>query len=245
MAFLEKNPLARPNGSRENKLCPRKAARKEKPILSPDQFGKLLRHLPEHWHPLVWTFAITGLRASEVAGLRWSDYDKADHTLTVQRGVVRGVVDSPKTEATARKVGGNSLLADMLERQRVYSKIRLQREPGPNDYIFSTPSGNPFNADTARREILYPAMRKAGIVPNGRQWGWHCFRHSCATAHLNVIGDIYRASRYLGHADVRITQKIYTHLKPAPAAEAELLATYWSGSLAVPFAVPLQTDKIQ
>lgn len=241
IGFLERNPLAKPLGSRHNVLRPH-GRRKEKPTLTPEQFQAVLANLAEHWRPVLWMFAITGLRASEVAGLRWSDYDEANRCLLLRRGVVRRIVDSPKTEATRRKLGVPPVLGEALRKQRIYQAARLRmvgRKPAPTDYIFASVTGKPFDQDRIRRDVLYPAMMKAGIIPRDREFGWHIFRHSAASAHVESTGDILRTSKWLGHASLKTTAETYAHIQPAPQRDAELLQEHWMRSPGVPSDVPL------
>ena len=44
-------------------------------IPSPDEMRAIITHLDERWRPLLLTAIFTGLRASELRGLRWSDVD--------------------------------------------------------------------------------------------------------------------------------------------------------------------------
>jgi hypothetical protein len=55
------------------------------------------------------------------------------------------------------------------------------------------------------------ALKRAGLDTSLR---FHDLRHSFASHWVLARGDIFRLSRALGHADVRITQKVYAHLAP-------------------------------
>lgn len=60
--------------------------------------------------------ALTGLRLSEIRGLRWSDYDGT--TLTIRRSVWRTHVGEPKTESSADSVPVLPLLKRALDAHR-------------------------------------------------------------------------------------------------------------------------------
>lgn len=242
MHMLAANPLAKATGSKENELRPR-AERKEKPTLTPEQLRKVLKAVAEWRQPLVWTFALTGLRASEVSGLKWCDYDEAAKVLHIRRGVVRGVVGTPKTKNTVRQLYVPPFLEQMLERQRLISKVRLGRTPTPEDWIFCSTQGHPLNADTTRRQVLHPALKAAGIQPELYAHGWHLFRHSAGTGLQKQTGDVYGTSRFLGHASVKITESTYLHMSDA-IRETEELARYWQAGVpeVCPIVVPQQTE---
>jgi len=63
-----------------------------------------------------------GLRASEIVGLQWKNFDFEKSTLLVQRGVVHGRVDDVKTEYSRDSVPiAPELAREMLSyRDRCY-----------------------------------------------------------------------------------------------------------------------------
>ena len=63
-----------------------------------EEFHKLLPHVREPYRTMVLIAGCLGLRASEIVGLQWRDFDFQKSTLLVQRGVVHGRVDDVKTE---------------------------------------------------------------------------------------------------------------------------------------------------
>lgn len=71
-----------------------------------------------------------------------------------------------------------------------------------------TPANIPFNFKNWQKNI-----RRIKKI-SGVKFGWHSFRHTFAS-HLAQSGkvNIYKISKYLGHADVKTTQ-IYAHLIP-------------------------------
>jgi len=58
--------------------------------------------------------ACLGLRASEIMGLQWGDFDWEDRTLLVRRSVVQGRVGDTKTEASGLPLPVDPSLADAL-----------------------------------------------------------------------------------------------------------------------------------
>ncbi len=62
----------------------------------------LIDRAPERWRPFIVTAIFTGMRASELRGLRWSDVDLENATLHVaQRADTWGKMGSPKSAAGA------------------------------------------------------------------------------------------------------------------------------------------------
>jgi integrase len=61
-------------------------------------FWTLLKFVDEPYRTMVLVAQCLGLRISEVMALQWSDFDFANLTVRVQRGIVHGHVDVVKTE---------------------------------------------------------------------------------------------------------------------------------------------------
>jgi integrase len=49
---------------------------------------------------MVLVAASLGLRASEIMGLQWGDFDWENQTVLIRRGVVNGKIGDTKTEAS-------------------------------------------------------------------------------------------------------------------------------------------------
>ena len=76
--------------------------RLERPsVLTAEEFHKLLLHVREPYRTMVLIAGCLGLRASEIVGLQWRDFDFQKSTRLVQRGVVHGRVDDVKTSTHA------------------------------------------------------------------------------------------------------------------------------------------------
>ena len=74
-------------------------------IPSPDEVRAIITHLDERWRPLFLTAIFTGLRASELRGLRWSDVDLKRGELHVRQRADRfNVMGRLKSEAGERTV---------------------------------------------------------------------------------------------------------------------------------------------
>jgi integrase len=82
--------------------------------------------------------------------------------------------------------------------------------------MFPNPEGKPINVDALTRDIVKPALTKAGL-----QWhGWHAFRRGLAT-NLHRLGVPDKTiQRILRHANVAVTQNCYIKTVDADVAAA-------------------------
>lgn len=157
--------------------------------VTPQQYYTILSHLAPHVR-LMAIFAMnTGMRISEILGLRWTDIDFGQATLTIERSVVGKYEDETKTLASASVLPLHDLLIQELRAWQA-------REESVGGWLFGNiDTGRPYHADSLRQDHLAPAGRKAGI-PN---LGWHNFRHT------------YRARLGDSGATPEVQQKLMRH----------------------------------
>lgn len=94
----------------------RQSAKRRKPptVLVPSEIKALVENLDIRERTLVLLAALTGLRQSEMFGLKWSDIDFAQRNMDVTRSIVYGVVGPCKTESSQRPVPIHPMLAEAL-----------------------------------------------------------------------------------------------------------------------------------
>jgi integrase len=133
-----------------------------------------------------------GLRASEVADLRWDQIDFRSATLHVRR-VKQG---TPST---------HPILGDELRALR-----RLQREQQPKSpFVFTSERGAPFSpAGFARMVERAGAEAKFPFKAHP-----HMLRHACGYKLANDGHDTRALQAYLGHKNIQHTVR-YTELAP-------------------------------
>src|SRR6516162_4336735 len=83
----------------------RSGRRKSKPVISPEQFDQLIASIPEPYATMVYVAIYTGLRVSELAGLRWNDIQP--DSITIDERYCRGDWGAPKSEASNATIGVN------------------------------------------------------------------------------------------------------------------------------------------
>jgi len=133
-----------------------------------------------------------GLRAAELADLRWDQIDFATATLHVRR-VKQG---SPST---------HPIHGDELRRLR-----RLQREQTPKSpFVFTSERGSPFTTAGFAR-MVERAGAEAGL---GFKAHPHMLRHACGFALASKGHDTRALQAYLGHKNIQHTVR-YTELSP-------------------------------
>ena len=138
-------------------------------------------------------FYSSGLRLSELAGLRWEQLDLASGMVTV----------TGKGNRTRMVPVGRMASEALLE----WSKARLNFVSFEEPHVFVSQRGNPIAVRTIQTRIRHWAKHQ-GIPQNIYP---HLLRHSFASHMLESSGDLRAVQELLGHADISTTQ-IYTHL---------------------------------
>lgn len=159
--------------------------------------------------------AFTGLRASELRGLRWYDVDLKEGELHVRQRADRyGVIGSPKSTKSRRTIplDPNLLIPALKEWKLACPKSEL-------DLVFPTRTGV---IDTHKNMLrgVEAVMRAAGVVhKDGKpKYALHAFRHYFASW---CISPEERGGRelsakvvqeWLGHSTIAMTLDVYGHL---------------------------------
>src|SRR5260370_30130825 len=101
-----------------------------------DEIRAMLAAAQGRWRPLVITAVFTGLRASELRGLRWSDVDLEGAALQVRQRADRwNVMGSPKSATSQREVPLAPMVVNALK------EWRPARPKGPRGRLFPTNHG--------------------------------------------------------------------------------------------------------
>jgi len=177
----------------------------------PDVLGPVLR-------VVILAATMTGLRQSELLGLRWRDVDWGAQRIRVRNAFVRGEHSSEgKSDlSTRRSVPMATRLARDLDR---WSKRTPYNDEG--DLVFAHPqTGNPLDRSKVTRRFQ-EASKLAGV----RIIKFHDLRHTFATR-LAASGEPLRTiQEFLGHADSKTTQ-IYAHYAPSAHEVARVDAAF-------------------
>jgi integrase len=212
--FLVRNPA-------ENVRMPaeRRGKKRNKPYLAPDQFNQLLELIAEPYATMVYVGIYTGLRVSELAGLRWDDIH--EESITIDERYCRGDWGAPKSESSNATIGVNRCVIERIERLRILivevraghaiRKYRVVKSDGPNDLVFqSVKDGKPIRDNNILTRFIKPAARKLGL-----HWvNWRSLRTSHAVWLKMAGADVKDAQGQMRHSRATTTLDIYQQFVP-------------------------------
>ena len=197
-------------------------------IPTPQEIGRVLHVATGKWRPILVTDIFTGLRSSELRGLRWEDVDLKRGLLHVfQRADRYNAIGSPKSEAGERTVPLGPLPLNVLR------EWKLACPPSALGLVFPTSRGRIIRHENIVRYAWGPAQVAAGVVnaSGGCKYpGLHALRHFYASWCINQRADgglelsAKAVQERLGHASIVMTMDTYGHLFPAADDGDELAA---------------------
>lgn len=217
--ILAKNPM---EGVR---LARAKRGNRVKPYIDPAMFSDLVELIPEPYATMVHVAAHTGLRPSELVGLRYKNVH-AD-SITIDERCCRGDWGAPKSKASNATIPVNIGVIDRIHRLKTITvEVRagnaVRHYPavkscGPDDLVFvSVAKGAPMRDNTILTRFIKPAARKLGIG-----WvNWQVLRRSHATWLKLAGADVKDAQAQLRHSRATTTLDVYQQFIPASQRRA-------------------------
>lgn len=182
-------------------------------VLTAKEVAKLAAAMPAWCRSFVWVAAYTGLRWSEMIGLRRRDVDLLHRRINVARQIVEvgsrfAGFDEPKTEAGKRSVDLPPFLCEVIEEQ-------LERaQPGPDGLVFVNTRGQPPHLSSFTSQTWKRARAKIGR-PDLR---WHDLRHTAVALAIANGAHPKAIQERMGHSSVTVTLDRYGHLFPSLGA---------------------------
>lgn len=192
----------------------------------PEEIRAFLAALSGRWRPILVTAVFSGLRSSELRGLRWQDVDFAKSEISVRQRTDRyGEIGNTKSHSSQRTLPVAPAVINTLR------EWKLRCPPG--ELVFPNGQGNPESHSNIINRGLIPAMVAAGLkIDTGRKdedgepimaarySGLHALRHFYASWLINPkeaggLGlDMKTVQARMGHSSIVVTADIYSHLFP-------------------------------
>jgi integrase len=204
-----------------------------------EEAGRLLAiATADPWAPLVTLALMSGLRRSELLGLRWADVDLDQGWLSVaqtceQAGRMFRLIEAPKTKSSARTIALDDGTVAVMRAWRARLGALTLRLGIPWDasaLVFpNLASGStitPYQPDTATR-MVRDLARKAGIPADVAPL--HGLRHRHASSLMDL--PLRLVADRMGHSTIKITGDYYQHGDDSAARRAANAAGAALGAL--------------
>lgn len=180
----------------------------------------MLTYAQGRWRPLVITAVFTGLRASELRGLRWDDVDLDRAVLRVRQRADRwNVIGSPKSDAGKREVPLAPMVVNALREWKLACP-RLKEnkdDEGRLWLVFPNTKRGVDSLPNMHRRGLGVLKLAAGLAVDGShpKYGLHSLRHAAASLFIEQGFTPKRVQALMGHSSIQVTFDTYGHLFPS------------------------------
>lgn len=208
------------NVAREVKL--RRASRvgHDRVIPTKSEIKALLKNVPHRHKPLIVTMIFTGMRASELRGLRWKNVDMDKHIIRVcERADRYNDMGPPKSKAGYRYIPMTPMV------YKVLSEWRASCPKGNLGLVFPNGVGNIESHANIYHRIFKPLIIASGIVDDtGKpRFGIHSLRHAAASLFIEQGWSAKKIQILLGHSSINMTFDVYGHLFHNPEEDVVLM----------------------
>ncbi|MER9236411.1 site-specific integrase [Mesorhizobium sp. M0622] len=208
-------------------------------IPSRDEIRSIVGTLKDRWRPMLITAIFSGMRSSELRGLRWPDIDFEKAEISIrQRADDYGQIGPPKSEAGERTIPLPPIVLNVLREWKLACpRRRIKDATGETvtelHYVFPNGSGNIESRSNIIKRGFLPSQIAAGVaVPTeekddegklilaAKYGGLHALRHFYASWLINStkdggLGLLPKAvQERLGHSSIVMTMDTYGHLFP-------------------------------
>jgi integrase len=174
---------------------------------SKSELRLLIDRAPNKWRPLIIVAVFTGLRASEIRGLRWSDVDLDNATLHVtQRSDQWGQFGPPKSAAGAREIPLTPLVVNTL-----------RHLPRQGELVFGNSRGDALRPSNFHTYVWRPLLDACGL-----DYDFHSLRHAACSLFIELNWTPKRIMSVMGHASINLTFSRYGHLFPQGDVSADM-----------------------
>lgn len=174
---------------------------KEMQVWSVQEFQKFIENIKNQYYKLVFSLLFwSGMRIGELQALTIGDFDFEKNTININKTYYKikkkEYISTPKTEQSKRVIDMPKNIMEMAK-----------------DYIEHFPVKN-----KACRLFLYEKVNYKSLLENTvkkiglKKIRIHDLRHSHASLLLNEGVNIIAVSKRLGHSNIAMTLKTYTHL---------------------------------
>ncbi|MGM0411609.1 MAG: tyrosine-type recombinase/integrase [Bacillota bacterium] len=212
-AIIYKHPM------KNNLLSAPSPKKKQNDIkhLSKKQLAHLLKVAKEEgkWiYNFIFVASHTGMRKSELLGLRWQDINFKKEELSVNKALVRKtgvgtIMKEPKTKASRRNI---TLSKEIIQKLKNQKKLQEQNKKelraqynNKLGLVFNKKDGSRYYPDTVNNKFN-KVTKKAGL----NKFGIHSLRHTHATIMYNENVPLKTIQNRLGHTTLQTTMDTYT-----------------------------------
>lgn len=180
-----------------------KSTKKVKKPFTLDEIDLILEHAHGELKNFLGISFFTGIRSGELLALKWEDVDFVTDTISINKTIASGIINSPKTASSYRDIEMIDKAKEFFQSQRFLTGLK-------NSYVFLNKKGLYYNRSSVIYAHYIKLLNELGI----ERRSLHNTRHTFASMMLNHGIEPIWVSNMLGHDNLDITLKVYAHFMP-------------------------------
>ena len=183
-----------------------KPLKKQKVQIDPftlEEVNQILATVRADFKPYYTIRFFTGMRTSEIDGLKWQYVDFARRQVLIRETVVKGRVETTKTDGSQREIEMSQPVFDAFKQQ-------WQVTGGNQDYVFVNAAGKPLEYSNVSRRVWHPLLRFLELHHRKA----YQTRHTAATLWLAAGENPEWIARQLGHTTTEMLFRTYSRYVP-------------------------------
>lgn len=145
----------------------------------------------------------TGMRTSEIDGLKWQYVDFKNRQIHIRETLVGGHLDGTKTIYSQRTIEMSTIVFNALQEQyELTSNI--------SRFVFCSRDGTPFQYSNVTNRVWYPTLQRLNLKKRTA----YQTRHTTATFWLGAGENPEWIARQMGHSNTKMLFTIYSRFVP-------------------------------
>ena len=168
-----------------------------------EQVQLILKTARDDFKPYYTIHFFTGMRTSEIDGLRWENVNLQRREIYVREALVNGQLGGTKTYGSNRTIQ----ISD-----RVFQAFLQQKSlnNGKSEFVFCNRDGGPLDYRLVNRKVWHPLLRFLGLKTRPA----YQTRHTAATLWLSAGENPEWIARQLGHSTTEMLFRVYSRYVP-------------------------------
>ena len=162
----------------------------------------ILKSVKSNFRPYLTVRFYTGLRSSEINGLKWEYVDFENKQILIRETWINGKVSKTKNDGSTREVTMSGAVYAALKRQ--------QNNSEGNEYVFSNKNHNPIDNGNFTKRVWYPLLERLGFEKRRP----YQTRHTTASLWLAAGESPEWIANQLGHTSTNMLFKVYSRFVP-------------------------------
>lgn len=163
----------------------------------------ILKHVRADYKPYYTIRFFTGMRTSEIDGLKWDCVKFDRREISIRGALVNGEMGPTKTLGSQRDIAMSQLVYDALLEQK-------ERTFGKSEFVFCNSQGNPMEYRNVNRRVWKPTLALLGLKHRRA----YQTRHTAATLWLAAGENPEWIARQMGHSSTEMLFRVYSRYVP-------------------------------